>query len=176
MLSTSDDTSTRELTKIMIEHEGPCYLRVSRRKTPIIYTDDTRFEIGKGIQIGEGKDGTIFATGDLVSEALKAQEALKSFDIDIRVCDMYSIKPIDKELIIKNAKETGILFSLEDHNIIGGLGTAISEVLCEEYPKKLTRLGINDTFGKSGLGDSLLKYYKLDADSIIEEVKSCFIA
>jgi len=176
VLSTSDDTSTRELTKIMIEHEGPCYLRVSRRKTPIIYTDDTRFEIGKGIQIGEGKDGTIFATGDLVSEALKAQEALKSFDIDIRVCDMYSIKPIDKELIIKNAKETGILFSLEDHNIIGGLGTAISEVLCEEYPKKLTRLGINDTFGKSGLGDSLLKYYKLDADSIIEEVKSCFIA
>lgn len=176
VLSTSDDTSTRELTKIMIEHEGPCYLRVSRRKTPIIYTDDTRFEIGKGIQIGEGKDGTIFATGDLVSEALKAQEALKSFDIDIRVCDMYSIKPIDKELIIKNAKETGILFSLEDHNIIGGLGTAISEVLCEEYPKKLTRLGINDTFGKSGLGDSLLKYYKLDANSIIEEVKSCFIA
>ena len=176
VLSTSDDTSTRELTKIMIEHEGPCYLRVSRRKTPIIYTDDTRFEIGKGIQIGEGKDGTIFATGDLVSEALKAQEALKSFDIDIRVCDMYSIKPIDKELIIKNAKETEILFSLEDHNIIGGLGTAISEVLCEEYPKKLTRLGINDTFGKSGLGDSLLKYYKLDADSIIEEVKSCFIA
>ena len=176
VLSTSDDTSTRELTKIMIEHEGPCYLRVSRSKTPIIYTDDTRFEIGKGIQIGEGKDGTIFATGDLVSEALKAQEALKSFDIDIRVCDMYSIKPIDKELIIKNAKETGILFSLEDHNIIGGLGTAISEVLCEEYPKKLTRLGINDTFGKSGLGDSLLKYYKLDADSIIEEVKSCFIA
>lgn len=176
VLSTSDDTSTRELTKIMIEHEGPCYLRVSRRKTPIIYTDDTRFEIGKDIQIGEGKDGTIFATGDLVSEALKAQEALKSFDIDIRVCDMYSIKPIDKELIIKNAKETGILFSLEDHNIIGGLGTAISEVLCEEYPKKLTRLGINDTFGKSGLGDSLLKYYKLDADSIIEEVKSCFIA
>ena len=176
VLSTSDDTLTRELTKIMIEHEGPCYLRVSRRKTPIIYTDDTRFEIGKGIQIGEGKDGTIFATGDLVSEALKAQEALKSFDIDIRVWDMYSIKPIDKELIIKNAKETGILFSLEDHNIIGGLGTAISEVLCEEYPKKLTRLGINDTFGKSGLGDSLLKYYKLDADSIIEEVKSCFIA
>lgn len=176
VLSTSDDISTREIIRKMAEYKGPCYLRLSRQKTPVIYTDDARFEIGKGTQIGEGRDATIFATGDVVSEALKAQETLRSFDIDIRVCDMYSIKPIDKELIKKSAEETGFLFSIEDHNIIGGLGSAIAEVLCGEYPKKLERIGIQDTFGRSGRANSLMKYYKLDCDSIVETIKSKFIA
>ena len=123
-----------------------------------------------------GKDGTIFATGDILGEVLKAQENLKKFDIDIRVCDMYSIKPIDKDMIIKSANETGILFSVEDHSIIGGLGSAVSEVLTDNTPKKLYRLGINDTFGKSGKPEDLLKYFKLDSESIAEFVKSKFIA
>ena len=176
VISPSDDVSTKKLVKEVAKMNGPVYLRVSRMKTPSIYTDDTEFKIGKGIEIGEGTDGTIFAAGDILSEVLKAQELLKDDEIDIRVVDMYSIKPIDRELIVKCAKETGILFSVEDHNVIGGLGSAVAEVLCDEYPKKLHRIGINDTFGKSGTEKDLLKYYKLDAESIYEFVKSKFIA
>ena len=176
VISPSDDVSTKKLVKEIAKFDGPVYLRVSRMKTPIIYTDDTEFKIGKGIEIGEGTDGTIFATGDILAEVLKAQELLKEDDIDIRVVDMYSIKPIDRDLIVKCAKETGILFSVEDHNIIGGLGSAVAEVLCDECPKKLHRIGISDTFGKSGTEKDLLKYYKLDAESIYEFVKSKFIA
>lgn len=176
VVSPSDDVSTKKLVKEIAKIDGPVYLRVSRMKTPTIYTDDTEFKIGKGIEIGEGTDGTVFATGDILAEVLKAQELLKGDEIDIRVVDMYSIKPIDRELIVKCAKETGILFSVEDHNIIGGLGSAVAEVLCDECPKKLHRIGINDTFGKSGTEKDLLKYYKLDAESIYEFIKSKFIA
>lgn len=175
IISPSDDISTRYLVNEISKFEGPVYLRLSRLKTSNIYTDDAKFEIGKGMQIGEGKDGTIFATGDVVQEAIKAQEILRANDIDVRVVDMYSIKPIDKELILKCAKETGILFSVEDHNIIGGLGSAISDVLCEEFPKKLYKMGIKDIFGKSGDAEKLMKYFKIDYNSIVEEVKSKFI-
>ena len=175
IISPSDDISTRYLVNEISKFEGPVYLRLSRLKTSNIYTDDAKFEIGKGMQIGEGKDGTIFATGDVVQEAIKAQEILRANDIDVRVVDMYSIKPIDKELILKCAKETGILFSVEDHNIIGGLGSAISDVLCEEFPKKLYKMGIKDIFGKSGDAEELMKYFKIDYNSIVEEVKSKFI-
>lgn len=170
VISPSDDISTREMVKQIAKYQGPVYLRLSRMNTPVIYDENTKFEIGKGIQIGSGKDGTIFVTGDVVAEAIKAQEILKNDNIDIRIVDMYSIKPIDKELIIKCAKETEMLFSLEDHNIIGGLGSAITEVLCDEYPKRLNRLGINDTFGKSGKPADLIKYFKLDAESIAKKV------
>ncbi len=176
VISPSDDVSTKKLVKEIAKINGPVYLRLSRMKTPNIYTSDTEFKIGKGIEIGEGTDGTIFATGDILSEVLRAQEMLKGDDIDIRVVDMYSIKPIDRELIVKCANETGILFSVEDHSITGGLGSAVAEVLCDEYPKKLHRIGINDTFGKSGTEKDLLKYYKLDAESIYEFIKSKFIA
>ena len=175
IISPSDDISTRYLVNEISKFEGPVYLRLSRLKTSNIYTDDAKFEIGKGMQIGEGKDGTIFATGDVVQEAIKAQEILRANDIDVRVVDMYSIKPIDKELILKCAKETGILFSVEDHNIIGRLGSAISDVLCEEFPKKLYKMGIKDIFGKSGDAEELMKYFKIDYNSIVEEVKSKFI-
>lgn len=176
VISPADDISTKKLVNEIATYNGPVYLRLSRMATPVIYTDDTEFKIGKGIQIGDGKDGTIFATGDILSEVLKAQEILSENDIDIRVCDMYSIKPIDRDLIIKSAKDTGILFSIEDHNTIGGLGSAVAEVLCDECPKKLYRLGINDTFGKSGKPKELLEYYELDCSSIVEFIKSKFIA
>lgn len=170
VLSTSDDVSTKKVIKKIAKYKGPVYLRLSRHKLSTIYTEDTEFDIGKGIQIGEGKDGTIFACGDILDEVLKAQEILRRQDLDFRVCDMYSIKPIDRKLIEKCAKETGILFSVEDHSVIGGLGSAIAEVLCEEYPKKLTRIGINDTFGRSGTADDLIKYFKLDANSIVDQI------
>ena len=174
VISPSDDTSTKALVKEITKYEGPVYLRLSRAKTPVIYTDDTKFEIGKGIQIGNGKDGTIFATGDLVHEAIKVQEMMLEKSVNLRVVDMYSIKPIDEDLIVKCAKETGLLFSLEDHSVIGGLGSAISDVLTEKYPKKLVKFGMQDEFGRSGRAEALLRYYGLDSISIVKELSKIF--
>lgn len=172
VLSPSDDIQAKALIKQLAEYEGPAYVRLSRMKTPVIYeglTEDN-FEIGKGIQIGKGTDATIFATGDLLSEALKAQKLLKKANYDVRVVDIHTIKPIDEELIIKCAQETNKLYSLENHSIIGGLGTAIAEVLCDKYPHQLTRFGMENEFGRSGTPADLLKYYKLDAESIVNKI------
>ena len=170
VISTADDVETRWAVKEIAKYNGPVYLRLSRYKVPKIYDDKTKFEIGKGIQIGNGTDGTIFATGITVAEALTAQEILKNKGIDVRVVDIHTIKPIDEELIIKCAKETKKLVSVEDHSVIGGLGSAISEVLTDKYPKKLVRMGIEDTFGKSGRAEDLMKYYGIDSNSIVEEM------
>ncbi len=172
VMSTSDDVETRWAVKEIAKFNGPVYLRLSRYKVPKIYDEKTKFEIGKGIQIGDGKDATIFATGITVNEALEAKRILKEKEIDVRVVDIHTIKPIDKELIIKCAKETKKLISVEDHNIIGGLGTAISEVLTDNYPKKLVRMGIEDTFGKSGRAEDLIKYYGIDSNAIVEEIEN----
>ena len=139
-------------------------------KTSQIYNENQKFEIGKAVQIGEGTDGTIFATGVTVEQAIKAQEELKKQNIEVRVVDIHTIKPIDKEMIVKCAKETEKLISIEDHSVIGGLGSAISEVLTEEYPVRLDRMGIKDTFGKSGKAEELMKYFKIDAESIVNEI------
>lgn len=168
VISTSDDIQTKWAVKEISKIDGPVYLRLSRLATPIIYDESQKFEIGKATQIGEGIDGTIFATGVTVSEAIKAQEELKNKGINVRVIDIHTIKPIDKDMIIKCAKETKKLVSIEDHNIIGGLGSAISEVLTDEYPTKLIRLGIKDTFGKSGKAEQLMKYFGITAENIIE--------
>lgn len=157
---------SKEISKI----EGPVYLRLSRLATPIIYDKNYKFEIGKAIQLGEGTDGTIFSTGVTVAESIKAQEILKEKGINVRVIDIHTIKPIDKEIIKKSAKETKKLISIEDHNIIGGLGSAISEVLTEIYPKQLIRMGIPDTFGKSGKAEELMKYFKITAEDIVEKM------
>ena len=172
LVSTSYDIQAKSLIIQLAEFEGPAYVRLSRMKTPVIYeglTEDN-FEIGKGIQIGKGTDATIFATGDLLSEALKAQKLLKKANYDVRVVDIHTIKPIDEELIIKCAQETNKLYSLENHSIIGGLGTAIAEVLCDNYPHQLTRFGMENEFGRSGTPTDLLKYYKLDAESIVNKI------
>lgn len=166
VISTSDDIQTKWAVKEISKINGPVYLRLSRLATPTIYDENQKFEIGKAIQIGDGTDGTIFATGVTVSEAIKAQEILKEKNINVRVIDIHTIKPIDKDIIIKSAKETKKLISIEDHNIIGGLGTAISEVLTDEYPTKLIRLGIKDTFGKSGKAEELMKYFGITAENI----------
>lgn len=171
VISTSDDTQTRWAVEEISKIEGPVYLRLCRLSTPIIYKEGTNFEIGKGIQIGEGTDATIFATGVAVSEALKAQEQLQNDGINVRVVDIHTIKPIDKEIIIKCATETKRLISVEDHNVIGGLGSAIAEVLTENYPCKLEKMGINDVFGKSGKAEELLEYFKIDSKAIIEKFK-----
>ena len=165
----SDDVQTKWLIKEISKIQGPCYVRLCRLATPDIYNENQKFEIGKMVQIGEGTDATIFATGVTVSEAISAQKELKEKGINVRVIDVHTIKPLDEEMIIKCAKETKRLISVEDHNIIGGIGSAISEVLTEKFPTKLERMGINDTFGKSGNAKELLKYFKIDSQAIIDK-------
>lgn len=169
VLSPSDDVQTKWAIEEAYKLEGPVYVRLSRLATPIIYGENQKFEFGKMVQIGEGTDASIFATGDVVSEAIKAKEELAKRKINIRVIDVHTIKPIDEEMILKCAQETKRLISLEDHLVIGGLGSAISEVLTTKYPTKLERIGINDTFGKSGKAEELLDYYGLNAQIIINK-------
>ena len=170
VMCTSDDISTKWAVEEISKYKGPVYLRLCRLASPVIYDENQKFEIGKGVQIGDGKDATIFATGIVVSEAIKAQQMLKEKGINVRVVDIHTIKPIDKELIIKCAKETEKILTIEDHSIIGGLGSAVCEVLSEEYPKKVIRMGVKDTFGKSANANVLLKYFKLTAEDIVEKL------
>ena len=165
----SDDIQTKWIIKEISNLKGPCYVRLCRLGNKDIYKENQKFEIGKMVQIGEGNDATIFATGITVSEAIKAQEELKTNGINVRVVDIHTIKPIDEEMIIKCAKETKRLISVEDHSIIGGIGSAISEVLTSKYPSKLERMGINDTFGKSGKANELLEYFQIDSKAIISK-------
>lgn len=171
VMCTSDDTQTKWAVEEISKYKGPVYLRLCRLATPIIYDETQKFEIGKGVQIGDGTDATVFATGVVVSEAIKAKEELAKEGINIRVVDIHTIKPIDEELIIKCAKETKKLISIEDHSIINGLGTAISDVLTEKYPAKLIKMGIKDRFGKSGPAKELLRYFGLTSEDIIATVK-----
>lgn len=172
VISTSDDIETRWAVREISKINGPVYLRLCRMATPVIYDENKHFEIGKGVQIGEGTDASIIATGVTVSEALKAQEILKESGINVRVIDIHTIKPIDRELIVKCAKETKKIITVEDHNIIGGLGSAVCEVLSEEYPTKVERMGIFDSFGRSGKAEELLKYYKIDSAAIVNKIRN----
>ena len=171
VICTSDDTQTRWAVNEIAKFEGPVYLRLCRLATPKIYENE-KFEIGKGIQIGDGTDATIIATGVVVAEAIGAMKELRDRGINIRVIDMHTIKPIDEDIIIKAAKETKKIITIEDHSIIGGLGSAVCEVLSENYPTKVYRMGIKDEFGKSGKAEDLLKYFKIDKNAIIEAVTS----
>ena len=171
VFSPSDDTQTKWFTKEISKINGPTYMRLARVATPVIYNQNQKFEIGKAIQLGEGTDATVFATGITVSEALKAQEELEKENIHIRVVDMHTIKPIDSEMIVKCAKETKKLITVEDHSVIGGLGSSVCEVLAEEYPTKVIRMGIQDRFGKSGKAEQLIKYFKIGYEAIMEKVK-----
>lgn len=170
VMCTSDDIQTKWAVREISKIDGPVYLRLSRMATPIIYDVDTKFEIGKGVQIGEGTDASIIATGVTVSEALIAKKILKENGLDVRVIDIHTIKPIDKELIVKSAKETKRIITVEDHNIIGGLGTAVCDVLSEEYPTKVEKMGVPDCFGRSGKADELLRYYKIDSATIVNKL------
>ena len=176
VFSPSDDIQTKWLIKEVSKINGPVYIRLTRLATPIIYDEDfvkqnnIKFEIGKGIQIGDGTDASIIATGVTVSEALIAKERLEKEGINVRVIDMHTIKPIDKYIIIKCAKETKKIITIEDHSIYGGLGSLVCEVLSENYPAKVTRMGIRDTFGESGKADELMRHFKIDSNSIIAEL------
>lgn len=169
VLSVADDTQARWAVKEVAKVDGPVYLRLARLATPVIYGEDQVFEIGKAIEFGTGTDGTVIATGVTVAEALDAKEELEKQGIHIRVLDVHTIKPIDREAVVKVAKETKKIVTVEDHSMIGGLGSAVCEVLTEEYPCYVTRLGVKDTFGKSGSAEELMKEYGIDSLAIQKE-------
>lgn len=172
VINPCDDVEARAAVKAAYDYVGPVYMRFGRLALPVINDEETyKFEIGKGITLREGKDVTIIATGLCVSESLKAADILKEQGIDAMVINIHTIKPIDEELVIKGAKATGRVFTVEEHSIIGGLGSAVAEVLSEKCPTKLTRIGVNDTFGESGPAKELIKKYKLDAEEIYKQIK-----
>ena len=164
----SDDVQTKWAVKEMAEINGPCYIRTCRLASNIIYEENQEFELGKAVQFGDGTDATVFATGICVSEALKAMDILKEKNINIRVIDMFSLKPIDRDIIIKSAKETNNLISVEDHSVIGGLGSIIADVLSEEYPSKLVKMGVKDRFGESGKATVLMEKFEIDFTAIVK--------
>lgn len=171
VLSPSDDTQTKWMIEKICNRKGPAYVRLARMETPVIYDTNQTFQIGKAMQIGEGTDATIIATGVTVAEAIKAKEQLAKEGILVRVLDMYSLKPVDKEAIIRCAKETKRMITVEDHQIAGGLGSIVCEVLAEEYPCKVERMGINDCFGKSGKPEELMHAFGIDAEAIYQKIK-----
>ena len=173
VLNPSDDIEARAAVVAAYEHEGPVYIRLGRAAVPVINTNpDYKFELGKGITLREGKDVTLIATGLLVASAMEAAEMLAADGIEATVINIHTIKPLDRELVVKAAKATNNVYTLEEHSIIGGLGSAVMECLCEEYPCKVTRIGIQDVFGESGPANELIIKYGLDGKSIYEKVKS----
>lgn len=173
IINPSDDIEAKAAVKAAYEIDGPVYMRFGRLAVPVINDNaDYKFEVGKGVLLKDGSDITIIATGLEVGESLKAAEKLEADGVSVRVINIHTIKPLDKDIVVKAAKETKKIFTAEEHSIIGGLGSAVAEVLAEECQTPLYRIGVRDTFGESGPAVELLKKYKLDADGIYEQIKS----
>ena len=172
VINPSDDVEARAAVKAAYEHVGPVYMRFGRLAVPVINDrEDYKFELGKGVVLREGKDLTIVATGLPVSNCLEAAEKLAADGIDAKVINIHTIKPLDEELIVEAAKETGKVVTIEEHSVIGGLGSAVCDVLSEKAPTKVLKIGINDTYGESGPAVELVKKYGLDAESIYKKIK-----
>ena len=172
VINPSDDVEAKAAVRAAYEHEGPVYMRFGRLAVPVINDrPDYKFELGKGVVLREGKDLTIIATGLPVNNCLEAAEKLAADGIDAKVINIHTIKPLDEELVVAAAKETGKVVTVEEHSVIGGLGSAVCDVLSEKAPTKVMKIGINDTFGESGPAVELLKKYGLDTDSIYEKIK-----
>lgn len=172
VINPADDVETKAVIKAAVEYNGPVYIRLGRLATPAFNDAATyKFEWGKGIELVEGTDVTIVATGLMVYEAIKAAEQLKAEGISAGVINIHTIKPLDKDIIEKAARKTGLLISVEEHSVIGGLGGAVAEALSETYPVPLVRIGVPDTFGHSGPGADLLKEFGLCAENIVAKTK-----
>ena len=172
VINPSDDVEARAAVKAAYKHEGPVYLRFGRLAVPVINDrEDYKFELGKGVVLREGKDITLIATGLPVAETLEAAEKLAADGIDAKVINIHTIKPLDEELIVEAAKETGKVVTIEEHSVIGGLGSAVCDVLSEKALTKVLKIGINDTYGESGPAVELVKKYGLDAESIYKKIK-----
>jgi len=172
IINPADDVEAKAAVEAAILHDGPVYMRFGRLAAPVFNDPETyKFELGKGIQIKEGKDITIIATGLMVSEAIEAAKVLAGEGIDAGVVNIHTIKPIDTDIIVKNAKETGLVLTVEEHSVIGGLGSAVADVLAENAPCKLVKIGVNDEFGHSGPAVDLLKEFGLCADNIVAKAR-----
>lgn len=172
VLNPADAVSAKALLNEAAKYNGPVYVRLGRAKVPVIYNEkDAQFAIGKGMEVKDGKDLAIIATGIMVETAINASEELAKEGISARVIDIHTLKPIDKDIILKAAKETKGIITVEEHNIIGGLGSAVAEVLVENYPVSMKRIGINDTFGESGKPDELMEKYGLTSENIVLKAK-----
>ena len=176
IINPADDVEARAAVLAMAEYDGPAYLRFGRLAVPRINPIDYNFELGKGIQLCEGNDVTIIATGLMVAEALAAKETLANEGINARVINIHTIKPLDRDIVIAAAKETGAIVTAEEHNIIGGLGSAVAEVVCEACPVPVLRVGVEDKFGASGPAVEMLKIYGLTAEHIVEKAKAAIQA
>ena len=173
IINPSDDIEAKAAVKAAYEMEGPVYLRFGRLAVPVINDrDDYKFEIGKGVVLKEGTDLTLIATGLEVAESLAAAEKLEAEGISVEVINMHTIKPLDVDLVVRSAAKTGKVVTVEEHSIIGGLGSAVAEVIAEKQPAKLLRIGVEDRFGESGPALKLLEKYELDAAGIYKKVKA----
>ena len=172
VINPADAIETEQVIKAISEFNGPCYVRLGRMAVANVNDEATyKFELGKGVTLSDGEDATIIATGIMVEAALEAKNMLAEEGINVRVINIHTLKPIDKEIIIKAAKETKAIVTAEEHSIIGGLGSAVSEVVVENYPVIVKRIGINDCFGESGKPNELLVHYGLTAENIVKNVK-----
>ena len=172
VINPADDVEARAAVYAAYEHEGPVYMRFGRLAVPVINDrPDYKFEIGKGITLKDGKDMTIIATGLCVSESLEAAKLLAADGIDARVINIHTIKPLDEALVVKAAKETSRIFTVEEHSIIGGLGSAVCDTLAAQAPTKVTKIGVEDTYVESGPAVELIHKYGLDAEGIYKKIK-----
>ena len=174
IINPADETEAKKAVEAALEIDGPVYMRFGRLAVPVIFGDDYKFEVGKSATLKEGNDVTIIATGLMVSEALEAYDLLKNEGITARIINMHTIKPLDNEAVIKAAKETGAIVTAEEHSVIGGLGGAVTELLSEECPVPVLKLGVYDSFGHSGPAPKLLDEFGLRAVNIAEKAKKAF--
>lgn len=173
VINPSDDIEARAAVKAAYEHVGPVYLRFGRLAIPVINDNaDYKFEIGKGVILREGRDLTIFATGLCVNSSLEAAEMLAKEGISAKVINIHTIKPLDEDLVVRAAKETGKVVTVEEHSVIGGLGSAVCDTLSQKAPTKVLKIGIDDVFGESGPAVELLHKYGLDAEGVYKKVKA----
>lgn len=171
IINPADDIEARAAVFAAAEHDGPVYMRFGRLAVPRVFDENYKFEIGKAVTLKEGTDVTIIATGLMVNEAIEAAKTLEAEGVSVELINMHTIKPLDKEAVIKAAKKTGCIVTAEEHNIIGGLGSAVAEAVAEECPVPVIRVGVNDEFGKSGPAVELLHLYGLDAENIVTKAK-----
>lgn len=172
VISPSDGIEAEAAIKAVAEYNGPCYVRLGRLAVNVINDNPSyKFEIGKGIKLSEGNDLTIVATGIMVDTAIEAKNVLASEGINARVINIHTLKPLDAALLVEAAKETGAIVTVEEHSIIGGLGSAVAEALCEECPVPVIKVGVNDTFGESGKPNELLEKYGLTVDAVVTAAK-----
>ncbi len=171
IINPADDIEARAAVFAAAKYDGPVYMRFGRLAVPRIFDENYKFEIGKAVTLKEGTDVTIIATGLMVNEAIQATEILEAEGISVELINMHTIKPLDKEAVVNAAKKTGCIVTAEEHNVIGGMGDAVCDAVCQECPVPVVKVGVEDTFGKSGPAVELLHIFGLDADNIVKKAK-----